>query len=500
MKKAAICLLTAAVLCVGQAPGVWALTDQPTIKPILITELQTGGATNATEEFVELYNPNDIAVDVTGWQLQYRAASGTAAQTWPVSSLKATLACPTGSAASCTVQIAPQDRLLLVHTIANIAGALPMTGGFSATGGEIRLIEPGTTPTVQDFIGYGTAADSEGTPADAPAPGKTLKRVLDTDGNPIDTDHNATDFIAGCGEPSPGAPDTSPLPYATGCKTLQTDDTSAQSGQTTDSSDTSGTDQLQDPSTTSDPTATYLPILITEVFPDPATPAQDSADEFIELFNPNDTTVTLSGYTLQTGTDWRYHFTLGDTPLGPHDYYAVSSAVTKLSLSNSGSGVRLIDPDGQIVFEVPTYGDAKEGQAWMPNDGAWQWTLTPTPNAPNILTVPAPKAALTAGTVPKKTTKSTAAAAKKSTKTAVPKLPKAAKKTAAPKTATATGQVPTTNSTPQYWLLAPIGAIAGGYALYEYRSEINRGTKKLLGRLSGKKRQQLLGDDAQDLV
>jgi len=498
MKKAAICLLTAAVLCVGQAPVVWAQTDQPTAKPILITELQTGGSSDATEEFVELYNPNDTAIDITGWQLQYRAASGTAVQTWPASTIKATLACPTRSAADCTVQIQPKGRLVLVHTIANIAGAFPMSGGFSATGGEVRLAQPGTTPILQDFVGYGTASDSEGSPATAPSPGKTIKRVLDADGNPIDTNNNADDFIAGCGDPSPGIADTNPLPYTTGCKALQTDDTSTQSGQTSDS-DTSNTDQSQDQPTTPDSTQTYLPILVTEVFPDPAAPQQDSTDEFIELYNPNDTTVTLSSYTLQTGTDWRYHFTLGDTPLGPHDYYAVSSAVTKLSLSNSGSGVRLIDPNGQTVFEVPTYGDAKEGQAWMPNDGVWQWTLTPTPNAPNILTVPASKPALTAGTVPKKTTKPKTTTSKVAAKIAAPKLPKATKKTTTKSTAPLAAQTAATNPAPQYWLLAPIGTIAGGYALYEYRSEISRGAKKIFGRMGGKK-QTLLGDDPQDLV
>lgn len=390
---------------------------------------------------------------------------------------------------------------MLVHAITGIAGSFPMSGGFSATGGEIRLIKPGASADVQDLVGYGTAADSENSPAPAPAAGKTIKRALDADGNPIDTNDNSADFVVNCGDPSPGAADVSPLPYLTGCYTPHADTTTPPSDQTTDPSTT---DPPQDQTSDPDPTPaspTYLPILVTEVFPDPATPQQDSTDEFIELYNPNDTTVTLTGYTLQTGTDWRYHFTLGDTPLGAHDYYAVSSAVSKLSLSNSGSGVRLTDPDGQIIFEVPTYGDAKEGQSWMPDNGVWQWTLTPTPNAPNILTVPVSKTALTAGTVPKKTTtaKPKAASSKAVAKITAPKLPKATKE-AAKSTATGAAHTDTTNSTPQYWLLAPIGTIAGGYALYEYRSEINQGAKKLLARLGGKKRQQLLGDDSQDFV
>jgi hypothetical protein len=206
--------------------------------------------------------------------------------------------------------------------------------------------------------------------------------------------------------------------------------------------------------------------------------------------------VSLAGYTIQTGSDWRYHYTLGDTPLGPHDYFAVRSAVSKLSLSNSGSGVRLIDPNGDIAFEVPAYGDAKEGQAWMIDNGNWQWTLTPTPSAPNILTVPVLKTALTTGTVPHKAT----AKPKISTKIATPKLPKAPKTTTAkPNIASQTATA--TTPTPQYWLLLPIGLITGGYAVYEYRSDISRGAQKIWTRLRGKKpAQQLLSNNSEDFV
>ena len=488
MKKQVITLLIVAVLCVGQAPAV--LAESPLLTPnhIIISELQTGGAQDATEEFVELYNPNSTAVDITGWQLQYRAASGTATQAWPASSTKATITCPTGSPAGCKVEIEPQGRIVLVHTLGNIAGALAMNGGFSATGGQVRLVQTSDAPIVQDFIGYGTAISSEGSPAIAPALGKSIKRVIDPDGNPIDTDNNLVDFIASCGDPTPGVDDTTSLPYSTGCAVPDSGTTTSPDSQDSGSSDTP-TDNSQ---TTDEPgkgaaTLTYLPVIITEVFPDPAPPQQDSTDEFIEFYNPNDTAITLSGYTLQTGSDWRYHFTLGDTPLGPHDYIAIGSAVTKLSLSNSGSGVRLIDPNGLVAYEVPNYMTAKEGQSWMQDDTGWKWSLTPTPNAPNILTVPAAKTSTTTGTTQKKTTVAKTIAAK----IALPKAPKAstAKKSTA-KTASSSAShtasaTPTQN--PQYWLLLPIGLIAGGYALYEYRQEISRVGRKIVARLSGKK-------------
>lgn len=178
---------------------------------------------------------------------------------------------------------------------------------------------------------------------------------------------------------------------------------------------------------------------------------------------------------LQTGSAYRYAFTLGDTPLGPHNYLAIPSAVSSIPLSNGGSGVRLMDPSGAIAFEVPSYGVAKEGQSWMLDESGWHWSLTPTPGAANVLTLPAPKpAAATTSSATAKTVKKTTApaAAKTPKKTDVPKIPSSTK------AAQTTGQNTLTNTAaanpPTLWLLIPIGAIIIGYAVFEYRQEIGR--------------------------
>jgi hypothetical protein len=487
MKKAVLSTLVTVVLCVGQAPIVRAETAvTPTLQHILITEIQTGGTTDATEEFVEIYNPNEDPINIAGWQLQYRAASGTSAQTWPGSSTKATVTCPAGSPADCATTIQPHGRIVFTRTIANIAGAIPMSGGFSDTGGEIRLIQPGTTVTVQDFVGYGTAADAEGgSAAAAPNGGSSIKRKITDDGLPIDTNNNAADFVAACGNPTPGIEDSSYMPRASGCVAPPTEPTSTDPSQS-DPTDTpaepiDGTDTggSENPTTT----LTYLPILITELLPDPAAPQQDSNDEFIELYNPNDTAVTLKDYRLQTGSDYRYTYTLGDTPLGPHMYLAIPSAVSKLSLVNSGSGVRLMDPNNSTVSEV-TYGEAKVGQTWMQDGAGWQWTLSPTPGAANILTLPAPKTTATTTTTAKKKV-----ATPTTTKTAMAKV--TVPKATAAKKATTTKSSPTTQQavaqSPQYWLLVPIGALAAGYAIYEYRQDISKITRKSWAAFTGNK-------------
>lgn len=468
MKKLTYFTLVVAIICGVPVPRV-AAVDPPAVSgQILISEIQTAGASDATEEFVELYNPGEEPVDITGWQLQYRAASGTSGQSWPASSTKATIGCVPGSPSGCTVSINPKMRLVLVHTIANIADALPMTGGFSGSGGQIRLIQPGNAPVVHDFVGYGTAQDAESAPAVAPAAGKSLKRNVSEANELIDTQNNVQDFTADCGVPNPGLADINPLPTVASCLAQVTEPPAEEDPPVENPTPTPEEPEVPE-------TPIYLPVLITEILPDPASPQQDSADEFIELYNPNDTILNLAGYQLQTGNNFRYHYTLGDTPLGPQRYLAIPSAVSKLSLANSGSGVRLIDPAGNIVFEVPNYGPAKEGQSWINQEGAWLWTLSPTPSAVNMLTLPPPPKP--AAAAPKK--KQAAKASTSTPKTV--KAPAAKKSTTEPVLNTVATAKP---QEPPYWVIVPLALLVVGYAIYEYRQVLGKAWQKTRGLFS----------------
>lgn len=492
MKKLLTTTIIVAILCVGQVQPVLAADAlAPAPQRILITEVQTGGTSDATQEFVELYNPNDSAISVTGWQLQYRAASQTAAQKWPPTSVKAKISCIANNAETCEVIMQPRSRLVLVNNIANIATSLSISGGFSGTSGQIRLVQPGTEPIVHDFVGYGSAVDAETAAAPAPAAGSSIKRVDDANGEPIDTNNNALDFIAACGAPSPGQDDTTLLPLVSECKDTTTPPITPNNAPT---EPPAADPPVDTPPITEAPVTppTYLPILITELLPDPAMPQQDSTNEFIELYNPNDAVVTLKGYQLQTGSNYQYTYTLGDTPLGQHSYYALLSAVSKLSLANSGSGVRLIDPAGNIVAEVPSYGEAKEGQAWITDGSGWHWSLTPTPGAENIATSPEPVVATTSKTATKnssaaKTTSSKTKTTSTSTTAKVPAAKKTTTKQSTAQQAASASPTNTSNIAVQYWLLIPLSLIIAGYVIYEYRSDIVRCVKNIRARISKNK-------------
>src|ERR1700733_10371838 len=75
------------VIVLAASPGVAAALTPPdsgqpvqqnnALAPLLITEVQSGSQDSASEEFIELYNPQAVAVDFTAhpWQLQFASSS-----------------------------------------------------------------------------------------------------------------------------------------------------------------------------------------------------------------------------------------------------------------------------------------------------------------------------------------------------------------------------------------------------------------------------------------
>ena len=62
----------------GEAAPVAAAVAWPASTGLLISEVQTGGA-SASDEFVELYNAGPVAADLGGLELAYASSAGTSA-------------------------------------------------------------------------------------------------------------------------------------------------------------------------------------------------------------------------------------------------------------------------------------------------------------------------------------------------------------------------------------------------------------------------------------
>ncbi len=468
MRKVFTILLSVLILTANVLPVAAAEETPPTIpdKPVIFTELQTSSAVGASEKFITIYNNADEPVDVTGWQIQYRPATNSSDDAWKA---KATVACIASTDATCRVVLAP-EQWLLFSSYDTQAQVLTATSAFAITGGQIRLVQPGTTPIIHDVLNYGVASTIDGnTPAVAPSKGKSLQRRVGEDGLYSVTSSNATDFAQGCAAPTPGQWPTELAPTPAECN--------ASTDPGSDNPDPAD-DTAADPLPEGDTAGIYLPLTITELLPDPASPQTDSNDEFIELYNPSNVAVSVGGYELQSGSSYRYKYVLPDQSIEPGEYITITSAESHLSLTNTGTSVRLLDPNGVVVDEVVNYGAAKAGQSWMRGaDGVWQWTTTPTAGGANALVaaVAKVKAASTkkASTV-KKPAKSTAKklSASKATNVSTPIASNAA-------------DASQPASLPNFWLLGAIGALVVGYAAYEYRGEIGQKLGVLRAKFTG---------------
>ena len=185
-------------------PGpVRAAPDWPPSADVLVGEVVTGGATGS-DEYVELYNGGDLAVQLDGLELVYVTATGgtvTTKHRWT------------------DRRLAPRGHLLLANADGVFAAVADhtYTNGLSATGGSLVLRAVGGG--VIDSLSWGTAASSfvEGSPGVAPPAGSSLARLPGgADGNRRDTNDNAADtFIDAMPIPEGSAPDVDPTPEPT---------------------------------------------------------------------------------------------------------------------------------------------------------------------------------------------------------------------------------------------------------------------------------------------
>jgi endonuclease G len=184
---------------------------------VTISQLYGGGGNSGatySHDYVELYNPHTTPFDLTGWSLQYGAATG---DTWQVQPLGGSI----GPGEYYLIRLATNNSSVGAPVpAANISGDINMGGAA----GKIALVNsfdslvgqcPITDPGIVDFLGYGTTANcAEGTRAAAPSNTSALFRK---NGGSTDTDNNSADFITGGPNPRRTAPivELGPAVFAT---------------------------------------------------------------------------------------------------------------------------------------------------------------------------------------------------------------------------------------------------------------------------------------------
>lgn len=172
------------------------LSESPIHSPtqhVQISQIYGGGGNAGatyTHDFVELYNPGPVVVDMSNWSLQYASATG---KTWLVTPLSGT--------------ISPGEFYLIQQAEGaggSISLPLPDAGGetaMSAGSGKVALVKSvdpladpcPDAPAIVDFVGYGSANCFEGS-GPAPRPSNTRSLLRLGEGGQ-DTDDNRADFV-----------------------------------------------------------------------------------------------------------------------------------------------------------------------------------------------------------------------------------------------------------------------------------------------------------------
>jgi len=333
---------------IGYVMALGAVISPPALASsggVVISQLQTASTSDAAAEFVELHNTSSAGVAVTGWQLQYRAATQTngtdCTKGWTT---KATLPAATLAAGG----------YYLLAPSAYLTADASFNAGLATTG-TVRLLD--ASKGTVDALAWGAASCGLGTAAAAPPAGQSLERQAGADGAHGD---NAADFAI---QPRPVAHSSASIFNLAPAPTP--------------------TPQLPAATPTLVPALGSPDLKLSELLIDPAPPATDSQDEFVELYNGGDAPAQLGGYIIKTGS---HSYTLPAGELAPDDYMVITSANSTISLSNSGGVANLLDPTGTVIDTAGAWGSAVPGASWAFIGDTWRWTLTPTPGDPNQYT------------------------------------------------------------------------------------------------------------------
>lgn len=179
---------------------------------VVISQVFAGGGNTGASfdhDFVELFNAGAAPADISGWSIQYASAGS---GSWQTTILSGQI--PAG-----------HYFLVQLNSAASIGALLPVadssgTTNMAVSGGKVALVSGGVAlscgtaqggcsraATVEDFVGYGSAGDYEGSSAVGALSSSTA--AVRADGGCTDTDSNHDDFSVAAPTPrnssAPGA-------------------------------------------------------------------------------------------------------------------------------------------------------------------------------------------------------------------------------------------------------------------------------------------------------
>ncbi len=213
VKKYSSLALTALLVGGTLLPNLASPVKAASLGNVVISEVYGGGGNGGAvykNDFIELYNPTDEDINLTGWSVQYGSATGStySSQINLTNTIKAhgyyLIKAASGGSAGADLPISADDT----GTGMNLSAT---TGKVALVNGTARIATK-ADPAVIDFVGFGTANENETKAAPAPSSSKSIERKANDSSNPTsaegagkgngwDTDDNSTDFVVA--DPNP---------------------------------------------------------------------------------------------------------------------------------------------------------------------------------------------------------------------------------------------------------------------------------------------------------